>query len=83
MKFSQDWIDDCVRYYGKVLDGDKGHWCMDWDDLPIDETCSEFDCCNCVLLSPESKAIVETMISNPPAPTEALIEAASRFKETK
>jgi len=44
---SQDWIDDCQRYWGRLLTGAKGHWCPEWDDLPIDETCQEFDCCIC------------------------------------
>lgn len=46
---SQDWIDDCMKYHGKVLTGQKGHWCYDWDDLPIDETCEEFKNCICKL----------------------------------
>lgn len=46
-KLSQDWIDDCMRWYGKVLTGKKAHWCPDWDDLPIDADSSEFECCTC------------------------------------
>ena len=45
---SQDWIDDCMHYWGKVLTGNKRHWCADWDELPIDDTCKmEIDCCTC------------------------------------
>jgi hypothetical protein len=46
--FSQDWIDDCMEFYGSVLTGKKSHWCPEWDDLPIDETCSEFNACCCM-----------------------------------
>ena len=49
MKPSQDWIDDCMKFWGKVLTGEKAHWCYEWDGLPIDETCKEFECCICEL----------------------------------
>lgn len=38
---------DCLREYGRILTGDRWHWCLDWDMLPIDDTCPEFDNCNC------------------------------------
>ena len=41
---SQDWIDDCQKWRGRLLTGAKGHWCDDWDGLPVDETCDEFPC---------------------------------------
>ncbi len=46
------WIDDewdlaCMRTYGHILTGAKRHFCHAWDDLPIDETCDEFDGCTC------------------------------------
>lgn len=41
---SQDWKDDCLRWRGKVLTGKHGHWCPDWDYLPIDETTPEWPC---------------------------------------
>lgn len=44
---SQEWIDDCMKYWGRVLTGKLGHWCYDWDGLPIDETCEEFSVCCC------------------------------------
>ena len=44
---SPAWIADCMRWHGKVLTGAKAHWCFDWDELPVDETTSEFDCCTC------------------------------------
>jgi len=42
-----DWEADCKRYAPKVLTGKMGHWCPDWDYMPIDETCPEFECCTC------------------------------------
>jgi hypothetical protein len=42
-----DWELDCIHWHGEILTGDFRHWCNDWDDLPIDESCSEFACCCC------------------------------------
>ena len=39
-----EWEADCLKWRGKILTGKHAHWCMDWDDLPIDETCSEWPC---------------------------------------
>lgn len=44
---SQDWIDDCLEWWGGILTGRFAHWCAEWDDLPIDETCQEFEFCGC------------------------------------
>jgi hypothetical protein len=41
---SEAWIEDSLRWRGKVLTGEYGHWCEDWDYLPIDETCPEWPC---------------------------------------
>lgn len=41
------WEYDCFYWHGKVLTGAKSHWCPEWDDFPIDETCEEFSVCNC------------------------------------
>lgn len=46
-EMSQEWKDDCMKFYGNVLTGKYAHWCYDWDGLPVDETCKEFECCNC------------------------------------
>jgi hypothetical protein len=48
-KFSADWIEDCLKWRGHVLTGKKAHWCFDWDDLPMDETCLEYKerTCHC------------------------------------
>lgn len=39
------WEDDCRTYRGEILAGRYAHWCCEWDDLPIDETCLEWPCC--------------------------------------
>lgn len=41
---SQHFIEDSMRWRGRVLTGKYAHWCFDWDDLPIDETCLEWPC---------------------------------------
>lgn len=45
--FSEDWINDCKHWHAKVLTGKYGHWCPEFDFLPIDETCDEFKFCVC------------------------------------
>ena len=45
--YSEDWIKDSIYWWGKVLMGEYGHWCLEWDELPIDETCIEFAACKC------------------------------------
>lgn len=47
--WSPDWEEDCLRWHGRVLTGKMGHWCSDWDYLPIDETSPEFAVCTCLL----------------------------------
>ena len=42
-----DWVEDCQRWWGKLLTGTHRHWCPDWDYLPIDNTCPEFEACTC------------------------------------
>lgn len=39
-----DWATDCKHWRGRLLVGRYAHWCPDWDDLPIDETCPEWPC---------------------------------------
>jgi hypothetical protein len=34
----------CLKERGKVLTGKYRHYCMEWDLLPIDETCPEWPC---------------------------------------
>ncbi len=38
------WAEDCEKWRGQPLTGRHAHWCADWDDLPIDETCPEWPC---------------------------------------
>jgi hypothetical protein len=42
------WLEECLRWRGKLLDGQFRHICDDWDGLPVDETCDEFAVCSCV-----------------------------------
>jgi hypothetical protein len=41
-----DWMRDCLKWRGRVLEGEHTHWCDDWDGLPVDETTPEWPC-NC------------------------------------
>lgn len=43
------WQGECMRWYGEILAGDFCHYCIEWDDLPIDETCPEFAVCKCTI----------------------------------
>lgn len=45
--FEKIWIHDCFKWHDKLLTGTKRHYCPDWDYLPIDETCFEFEACFC------------------------------------
>lgn len=44
---SKDWIEDCTQWRGRLLTGKYRHWCYDWDELPIDETCENEWPCAC------------------------------------
>ena len=46
-EYSEDWKEDCMSCWGKILEGKYRHWCADWDYLAIDETCHPFAYCNC------------------------------------
>ena len=46
-RLAQQWVDDCMHWRGVVLTGKKAHWCSEWDDLPVDESCREFKACRC------------------------------------
>lgn len=48
MATENQWDDDCKHFHGKVLTGNKRHYCPEFDYLPIDETCSEFEFCSCL-----------------------------------
>lgn len=40
----EEWRRESARWRGHVLTGRYAHWCIDWDDLPIDETTPEWPC---------------------------------------
>lgn len=46
-KPSDEWIEDSMHHHGKVLTGKYAHWCPEFDYLPIDESCFEFEYCLC------------------------------------
>jgi hypothetical protein len=43
------WEESCMRVYGRVLVGERSHFCLDFDGMPIDETCPEIRMCVCKL----------------------------------
>jgi hypothetical protein len=54
------WVEDCMRWRGKVLDGKYAHWCYDWDGLPVDETTDEFECCTCIKREEDAEYLAAT-----------------------
>lgn len=52
-----EWEKDCLHWHSRALKGRFPHWCNDWDDLPIDETCDEIASCTCYAPSPEFLAV--------------------------
>lgn len=55
-------MEECQYWWnGAVLKGKYSHYCAEWDDLPIDETCEEFMCCSCFEETPEIFSIQEKM----------------------
>lgn len=42
-----DFAEDCMLWRGRILTGDDAHFCWDWDGLPVDETCPEYETCQC------------------------------------
>lgn len=36
-----EWIADCLKWRGELLNGYHAHWCAEWDGLPVDETTVE------------------------------------------
>jgi hypothetical protein len=43
-EWREQWRKDCLKWRGRVLTGSLGHWCDEWDGLPIDQTTPEFPC---------------------------------------
>ena len=51
------WDDECEMTHGRVLRGKFKHWChSEWDGMPIDETCKEFEVCHCEWADPQMQA---------------------------
>lgn len=46
-EFQKIWAHQCLKWQDKILTGKMCHYCPDWDYLPIDETCMEYEACNC------------------------------------
>jgi hypothetical protein len=42
---SPQWAEDCEKYRGHVLRGPDGHWCDDWDGLPVSAFTPEYSVC--------------------------------------
>lgn len=34
-------------FHGRMPNGEKCHYCPEWDDMPIDSACKEFESCLC------------------------------------
>ena len=45
--WAAEWKKACLEEYNKELTGSFRHYCPDWDLLPIDDTCPEFQQCTC------------------------------------
>lgn len=47
-KPSREFIREFERNHGKTIQiGEHWHYCYDWDGMPIDEHCLEYDGCHC------------------------------------
>lgn len=53
----KQWKKDCLHWRHEVLTGIYSHWCLDWDGLPVDETCEQFISCGCIPESEETKKL--------------------------
>jgi hypothetical protein len=54
---SEQWKTESLKWRGRVLTGEQGHWCEKWDGLPVDETTPEWPCgCR---LEPETIDIID------------------------
>ena len=49
--------EESIKFYGKPLTGKYKHFCVEWDFLPIDESCYEFKYCLCHEPTPEIEAL--------------------------
>ena len=54
------WLEDCLHWRGEVLTGMFSHWCLEWDMLPVDETCgNEWMACHCFTQDELEKGMLE------------------------
>lgn len=57
--FPAIWHEDCERYHGRLLTGTHAHYCGTQNDLPVDETTTEWAACQCFAARPpESREIL-------------------------
>jgi hypothetical protein len=47
MKCMREWVNDCIKWHGRVLVGKHCHYCPEFDFLPVDMTCDEYRFCTC------------------------------------
>jgi hypothetical protein len=64
---TDEWNKQCLHYRGRILTGEHGHYCPDWDELPIDETCQEWPCPCCVGDAARKEA-ANNQTAQPPPP---------------
>lgn len=43
--WTEKWFLDCEKHWGRVLTGERRHWCPDLGGVPIDETITDY--CRC------------------------------------
>ena len=46
-EFFTVWARECTFFHGRILEGEKNHYCPEWDYMPVDETCMEYEFCTC------------------------------------
>ncbi len=44
---SEEFKRESIKDHGRVLTGERAHWCPDWDYMTVDETCAEIVGCCC------------------------------------
>lgn len=47
VQYDDEFRADFIKWQGREPHGNYGHWCNEWDDLPIDELCTEITACSC------------------------------------
>ncbi len=45
--------EDQLKQIFNELTGKYKHYCVEWDSLPIDENCPEFEVCSCFVGQPD------------------------------